>query len=146
MRNTFEIAFPMIIGLEGKATNDPNDPGHFTIWGLSSRWNPGISPNTTLEDAKSIYYNKYWVPAGCEGVGFPMDICLFDGAVNSQNDPSLAGTGNQELLNLTPESWQDFLLMRAARYMRCSQPEFVKGHIFRVLKLYQQIKNLMKGG
>lgn len=146
MKNTFEIAFPMVIGLEGKMTNDPKDPGGFTIWGLASKYNPGLSPNTTLEDAKAIYLNKYWIPSGCNDVGFPMDICMFDGAVNPQNDLSLPSTGNQELLNLNPENWQEFLLMRAARYMRCSQPEFVKGHVFRVLRLYQQIKNLMKGG
>jgi len=142
MRQNFNHAFEIVIGLEGAPTNDPDDPGGYTIWGLSSRYNPGVDENTTLEQAKDVYLFKYWVPAGCDTAPFPLDICLFDARVNPQNDPSLPGGSMQELLNLHPENWQDYLIFRMQRYKRCSKPKYVNGHINRVLKLHAAIKGL----
>jgi len=142
MRQNFNHAFEIVIGLEGAPTNDPDDPGGYTIWGLSSRYNPGVDENTTLDQAKDIYLFKYWVPAGCDTAPFPLDICLFDARVNPQNDPSLPGGSMQELLNLHPENWQDYLIFRMQRYKRCSKPKYVNGHINRVLKLHAAIKGL----
>ena len=142
MRQNFNSAFEIVIGLEGAPTNDPDDPGGYTIWGLSSKYNPGVDENTTLEQAKDVYLFKYWVPAGCDTAPFPLDICLFDAKVNPQNDPSLPGGSMQELLNLHPENWQDYLIFRMQRYKRCSKPKYVNGHINRVLKLHAAIKGL----
>lgn len=142
MRESFDRAFKITIGLEGKPTNDPRDPGGYTIWGLSCRYNPGVSPATTLAQAKKIYLERYWIPAGCDDVPFPMDICLFDSQVNPQNDPKWNFGGNREIINLHPENWQEYLLLRMVRYMRNSKDIYVKGHIFRVLRLYQTIKEL----
>lgn len=142
MRETYDKAFTLTIGLEGKPSDDPHDPGGYTKWGLSSRYNPSVNKSTTLVQAKEIYLRSYWIPAGCDDVPCPMDICLFDSQVNPQNDPKWPGGGNQEIMNMKPESWQEYLIMRMLRYMRNSKPEFVKGHIFRALKLYQQIKEI----
>jgi len=140
MRSSFDKAFAITIGLEGKPSDDPRDPGRFTIWGLSSRYNPGVTPATTLEQAKKIYLEKYWIPAGCDDWPFPMDICLFDSQVNPQNDPKWNYGGNKEIMNLWPENWHEYLILRMVRYMRNSQSYYVKGHIFRVLRLYEAIK------
>jgi len=59
MRTSFDPAFEIVIGLEGKPTNDSKDPGGYTVWGISSKYNVGISKNTTIEEAKKIYYEKY---------------------------------------------------------------------------------------
>jgi hypothetical protein len=142
MRTSFDKAFALTVGLEGAPSNDPRDPGGFTIWGLSSRYNPGVNPSTTLDQAKAIYLEKYWIPAGCDDAAYPMDICLFDSQVNPQNDPKWNGGGNQEIINLNPENWQEYLILRMIRYMRNSKDIYVKGHIFRVLRLYQQIKEI----
>lgn len=145
MRQSFEKAFVLTIGLEGKPTDDPRDPGGFTIWGLSQRYNPEVNQNTTLEQAKAIYLQKYWIPAGCDEAPYPMDICLFDSQVNPQNDPKLPGGGNKEILMQNPENWQEYLLLRMVRYMENSKDVYVKGHIFRVLKFYKQIKINING-
>jgi hypothetical protein len=142
MRSSFDRAFELTIGLEGKPTNDPRDPGGYTIWGLSSRYNPGVSPATTLAQAKEIYLIKYWIPAGCDREPYPMDLCLFDSQVNPQNDPKWNYGGNKEILGWGPENWQEYLLLRMVRYMRNSKECYVKGHIFRALKLYQAIKEI----
>ncbi len=144
MRQNFDNAFKIVIGLEGAPTNDPDDPGGFTIWGLSSRFNPGVNEHTTLDDAKSIYLYKYWIPAGCDTAPYPLDICLFDAKVNPQDDPTMPGGSMQELLNLHPENWQDYLFFRMQRYKRCSKPKYVNGHINRVLRLHAEIKGLSK--
>ena len=143
MRTSFDRAFELTIGLEGKATWDPRDPGGFTIWGLASKYNPEVNPATTIEQAKIIYLERYWIPAKCDDSPFPMDICLFDSQVNPQNDLKWAGGGNQEIMNLKPENWQEYLILRMLRYMRNSKREYVLGHLFRTLKLYQQIKGIL---
>ena len=145
MRLSFDKAFILTIGLEGKPTEDPRDPGGFTIFGLSQRYNPEVNRHTTLAQAKGIYLVKYWIPAGCDEAPYPMDICLFDSQVNPQNDPKLPGGGNKEILLQDPENWQEYLLLRMVRYMNNSKPEYVKGHIFRVLNLFKAIERDVKG-
>jgi hypothetical protein len=145
MRSSFDKAFEITIGLEGKPSDDPRDPGGFTIWGLAKKYHPWISMETTIEQAKEVYLTDYWIPAGCDDLPFPMDICQFDSQVNPQNDPKLPGGGNREILNMKPEHWQDYMIFRMQRYQRCSKPIYVKGHIFRVLNLCQIINDLEGG-
>jgi hypothetical protein len=142
VRSSFDKAFEIVVGLEGHISNDPRDPGGLTVWGLASRYNPGVSPAMTIEQAKKVYLEKYWILAGCDDVPYPMDVCLFDSQVNPQNDPKWNYGGNKEIMNLNPETWQDYLLLRMIRYMRNSKDCYVKGHIFRALKLYQIIKEV----
>lgn len=145
MKESFNDAFKIVIGLEGKMTNDPRDPGGFTIWGLSSKYNPEVTIGTTKEEAKEIYYNKYWLPAGCDVAPFPLDICLFDGRVNPQDNPDWPGKAQEELKLLHPENWQEYLIYRMVRYARCSKEIYVRGHLNRILKLYTAIKDLQNG-
>lgn len=142
MRSSFEKAFEIVIGLEGKPTSDPDDPGGLTVFGLSKRYNPEVSLDMTIDMAKGIYLRKYWMNAGCDSLPFPLDICVFDAMVNPQNDPDLPGGSMQELMNQTPENWQDYLFFRMQRYMRCSKEKYVKGHVFRIVRLHEKIKAL----
>lgn len=137
MRTSFDVAFGITIGLEGAPSNDPDDPGGFTIWGLAKKYHPWVTKDTTMEEAKAVYLKEYWIPSGCDNVEFPMDIILFDSAVNPQKG------GNKELLSKNPENWQDFLLLRMVRYLQNSKRKYVFGHLSRVLLLYQQIKSLL---
>jgi hypothetical protein len=139
MKANFDRAFELVIGLEGAYTDDPDDPGGPTKYGIAQNYNPEVDvKNLTLERAKEIYYRKYWLPAGCNEAMFPMDICLFDSNVNPQRG------GNQELLNMKPKNWQEYMIFRMQRYMKYSKAKYVKGHIFRVLKLCKQIKEIEK--
>jgi len=153
MRESFKIAFPLLVGLEGKLSTDPRDPGNyypdgspgFTIYGLSTKYNKGLSKDMSLEAAMDRYLIDYWIPAGCDDVPFPMDICLFDSQVNPQNDPKLPGGGNQEILNLHPENWQEYNIQRMLRYNRCSKKIYKEGHKNRVLSLSQSIIKMREG-
>ncbi|MFA5285008.1 MAG: glycosyl hydrolase 108 family protein [Smithellaceae bacterium] len=145
MRSSYEIGVKLTLNLEGNATytNDPDDPGGATKYGISKRYNPDVDvKNLTLKKAKEIYLKKYWIPAGCDNAPFPLDIALFDSQVNPQNDPRLPGGGNQEILLQKPENWQEYMILRMIRYMNNSKPKYVKGHIFRVLKLCGEIRKL----
>jgi hypothetical protein len=145
MRQSFEAAFKIVIGLEGKLSTDRDDPGNtnqdgspgFTIWGLSKRYNPTVHLDMTIQDAKDIYLYKYWISAGCDVAPFPMDIVLFDINVNPIH------RGIKPLMAQNPMNWQELLLLRAESYMKYSDPKYVKGHVFRCLKLFRNIKEIV---
>ncbi len=145
MKSSFNKAFEIVIGLEGNMTNDPDDPGGFTIWGLASKYNPEVHIGMTINRAKEIYYEKYWVAAGCEVAPFPLDICIFDSNVNPQDHKKWRGNSMDELMNFHPENWQEYLILRMVRYSQCSKEKYVHGHLNRILKLYVKIKELQNG-
>jgi len=142
MRESFDRAFEIVIGLEGRPTNDPDDPGGFTIWGLASRYNPEVHAGMTKEEAKKIYLSKYWTPTGCDVAPFPLDICLFDAKVNPQNHPKWDGNAMDELMVWNPQNWQEYLIIRMIRYSQCSKEKYREGHLNRILKLYSKIKEI----
>lgn len=84
MSAEFDHAFEIVIGLEGAPTNDPNDPGGLTRWGIAQNANPDIDvASLTLDQAKSRYLHRYWIPAGCEYIApWPLSLYMFDCAVN----------------------------------------------------------------
>jgi hypothetical protein len=143
LRENYLTSFNLTIGLEGRPSDDPRDPGGFTIWGLAKRYHPEINKDTTIDYAREVYLREYWIPSGCDDLPFPMDICQFDSAVNPQNDPKLPGSGNREIILQKPENWQEYLLLRMCRYKDNSKEVYLKGHLLRVLKLYQSIRELV---
>jgi lysozyme family protein len=81
---SFDQSFNRIIGHEGGYSNDPNDAGGETNWGISKRSYPNEDiKNLTKDQAKAIYLRDFWMPIKAEflpdGVGFQ----LFDFALNS---------------------------------------------------------------
>lgn len=66
--NAFESAFMQMIPNEvghdlegGGYTNDPDDPGGETRWGIAKRFHPHVDiQNMTIDVAKSIYKKDYW--------------------------------------------------------------------------------------
>lgn len=63
--------------------NDPYDAGGETKFGIAQNANPEISVrNMTWEDAKDIYYNKYWLAGKCHLLHPRVAILHFDGCVN----------------------------------------------------------------
>jgi lysozyme family protein len=86
---TFDRAFEFLMGHEvlryGKSnqvhyTNDPDDPGGETNWGISAKYNPGIDiKNLTKEGAKAIAKAKYWDKLRLDNVTNPeVAIKIFD--------------------------------------------------------------------
>jgi lysozyme family protein len=65
--------------LSGKVTYDS---GGMTKWGLAKKWNPEVTPDLTLAEAKEIYKRKYWIPLCSELQSQAVANKLFDMTVN----------------------------------------------------------------
>lgn len=80
----FNIAFDRVIGLEGEYSNNPNDPGGETKWGISKHSYPNLDiKSLTREQAKEIYLRDFWNKLEMDTL-FPNVVYqLFDFAINS---------------------------------------------------------------
>lgn len=82
---SFEKAIGFSLPWEGGATftDDPDDPGGATKYGISKRAHPDVDiPNLTEDQAKAIYEHDYYLAAGCDQLDEPLDLVVFDAAVN----------------------------------------------------------------
>ena len=104
----FEDAFKIVLGFEGGYVNDPADKGGETNYGitastLNSAKNKGWVPfNITIKDikleyAKTIYKKGYWDAIQANSLPHPLDLILFDSAVN--HGPNAAVKLLQKSLN-----------------------------------------------
>jgi lysozyme family protein len=85
MTDLFPIALAFVLLKEGgaKITDDPDDPGGLTKYGISQRAYPHLDiRNLSESQASAIYRADYWTPAGCAQVPGAIGIMLFDIAVN----------------------------------------------------------------
>jgi lysozyme family protein len=85
--SNFDKAFTDLIGNEGGYSNNPNDPGGETNWGITvavARANgyTGAMQDMTMSYAKTIYAQAYWLSA-FDTLSYPVAFQLFDAAVNS---------------------------------------------------------------
>ena len=69
LESEFQTAVAAVIEEEtggdpnGGLTDDPNDPGGLTRWGISKRSHPTVDvANLTREQAVAIYRAEYWTP------------------------------------------------------------------------------------
>jgi lysozyme family protein len=81
---SFDDVFARLIPLEGGYSNDPQDPGDETKFGISKRSYPNLDiANLTLDDAKSIYRRDFWGAISADRLPPSVVYQLFDFAVNS---------------------------------------------------------------
>ena len=82
----FDAAFSILVNPdhEGGYTNDPQDPGGETKYGISKRSYPGEDiANLTLDRAKQLYQRDFWGPSGCDAVPDKLKYEMFDMGVNT---------------------------------------------------------------
>lgn len=121
-----------ILKWEGGYSNDPNDPGGETKYGISKRSHPEVNiTKLTLDEAKEIYRSKYWVPLGCNDLDSPLDLVVMDTGVNM-------GPGRAKDFLNNSEDWKEFLILRIKHYMKLKDkyPRFIFGWLNRVMDLY----------
>lgn len=93
--SSFETTFNRTIGHEGKFQANPKDRGNWTSgkegvgelkgtkWGLAAMTYPDLDiANITLEQAKEIYYNDWWLKLKMERWPNVMKYQMFDAAFN----------------------------------------------------------------
>jgi lysozyme family protein len=104
----FEDVFRVVLGFEGGYSNDPNDRGGETNLGITEGtlrsaqakgWVPADLTVKTLteEHARIIYKKGYWNPIRGDLLPKPLDLILFDAAIN--HGPGGATKLLQEALN-----------------------------------------------
>lgn len=129
----FETALKFTLAREGGFVNHPKDPGGATNLGITQatynahRKANGLGAKSvaeiTHEEARRIYYEGYWIPAGCEELPSPLDVAHFDAAVNH-------GVGNAKiLLSRSKGSWVEYIAARLhfwtdVRHSRTGEPLF----------------------
>jgi len=80
----FQCALEFVFDAEGGYTNDSNDPGGETNFGIDKRSHPKEDiKNLTKERAAQIYYNDYWLKSCAEHLPKLIAIAYFDSAVNT---------------------------------------------------------------
>ena len=145
--NNFEKALKFIQPIEGVISNDPDDTGGLTIFGISSKSHKeAVLEMKELIDkgkkdeaygiAREIYYNEYWLKVGCDTFPHPFNIILFDTAVN-------CGWGMAIKLLDVYEDWRDYLLKRLEYYTEC---ETASKHMWGWSRRLVSVYNYVKGG
>lgn len=94
----------------GGYTNDPDDPGGETKWGISARANPDVDiKNLTKEQAIEIYRNNYWQESW-DKLPFELAAACMDTSVN------MGPVRAQKFLELCGGDYRQYLQLRIARY------------------------------
>jgi len=82
----FESIIAFILQSEGgsKVTNDPNDRGGLTKFGISQRAYPDVDiEDLTLEQAKAIYKRDYYDKIWADSLPYGLALVVVDFAVNA---------------------------------------------------------------
>lgn len=144
--NEFKRALKFVLRWEGFISDDPNDPGGLTIWGISYKSYPKQvmemkvligrkKKKEAFKIAERIYYENYWLKAGCQHMDFPMNIVNFDTAVN------MGRSRAKKFWVLSEGSWREYLLKRLYTYSKFKLAKlYFRGWSNRVLDLYDQIR------
>jgi lysozyme family protein len=119
--------------------NDPVDPGGETKFGVAKNANPSLDIKAmTWEDAKAVYFNKYWLTAKCDKLPSRLAKLHFDGAIN--HGPKKAGMFLQKAVQATIDEIQicnTICDLRAQFYndivsAKPTQVKYLKGWLRRV--------------
>lgn len=132
MDDHFGSAVRFVLAREGGYSNDPDDPGGETKYGICKRFYPHLDiKNLTRAEAEAIYKTDYWDRVGCPALPWPTDLIVFDTAVNH---------GVSFAASVADSSPVDILFKRLARYTdivgrRPASAKFLRGWVNRILLL-----------
>lgn len=128
--NDFDKAVEFTLEWEGGYTNDLDDPGGETNWGISKKAHPDLDIfNLTREQAVEIYREEYWKGAFCDTYSWPLNLVIFDTAVN-------CGVGRTLDWLLYADNWKDLLLRRINHYVKLNNKKYLQGWLNRCMVLY----------
>ena len=143
-QNNFQSCVGFIIDVqEGtQLTFDPQDPGGTTKFGISQRSHPLVNVEAlTREQAEDIYYNEYWTPINLENIPAPLDLAIFDSAVNHGVN---FAKSLQTIMDYGPISWEGVILFRMKKYWdlafanKVTKERWFFGWIGRLTRLYAE--------
>lgn len=95
----FDEALAFVLLHEGESSNDPDDTGGLTKFGISSKAHPEVYQSSfDKADALAIYESDYWKQCKCAQFHPAIGFMLFDCAVNQ--GPNAAVRMLQRSLNV----------------------------------------------
>ena len=135
MMKDFDKAVKFTLKWEGGYSNDPHDSGGETNFGISKRSYPDLDiSKLTLKQAKEIYYQNYWLKAGCDELPYPFNICVFNCAVN-------CGVIRAKGFLNPYNDWKDYLFKQIEYYAKLKGAKYyLKGWVNRTIDLFNLIK------
>ncbi|MEY5026049.1 MAG: hypothetical protein RLZZ244_1577 [Verrucomicrobiota bacterium] len=90
--SNFERCLAIVLRFEGGLSDDPNDRGGLTNYGILQRvysaarteWGLPVQSvaRITLSEVRAIYLKDYWIPSKAAQFAWPLNLVSFDGAVN----------------------------------------------------------------
>lgn len=130
----FQLALQFVLKWEGGYVNNPNDLGGATNKGITQKtynsWRKtkGLSNidirNITDKEVQEIYYQNYWLKAGCEKMTPKFAILCFDTAVN------MGVNRVSEFLKAAEYRYPEkFLLARAEKYNEFARVQSQRGFL-----------------
>lgn len=119
----FKEGLLFVLKWEGGYVNDPNDPGGETKYGISKRAHPHLDiQNLTPADAALVYFRDYWSKCGCSELDYPLNIVVFDSAVNCGVSKAL------HWLRESHDEW-DYLDKRKKFYLELAKQDRFRGFL-----------------
>ena len=114
----FEQAFELLIKHEGGFSNNPDDKGGATMYGVTeavARQNGYTGPmkDLTLEYAKVLYRKMYWDAVRADELPAEVRFTVFDAAVNSGVNRAIKWL--QQAVNETQDGVIGSMTLRAVR-------------------------------
>lgn len=131
----FHRALQIVLTHEGGYSWNADDPGGETNFGISKRAYPHLDiKNLTAKEAADIYQTDYWDACHCDELNWPLNLYLFDSAVNQGVGKATTilqrtlrvkvdgaiGPETISAANATPSIGTDFMAERALEYSRLS--------------------------
>lgn len=137
MESSFNQAIEFTLRWEGGYVDNPQDPGGETNFGISKKAYPHLNiKELTKEQAKEIYHRDYWTKVGCPEIAYPLDIVIFDTAVN------LGVARASDFLKITHDV-ESCLLLRLKFYVGLKIAKtFIFGWTRRVISLWDEVRGL----
>lgn len=172
----FDRAADLILAAEGGFTQDPDDSGNWTggavgegmlagtKYGISARQYPEVDiPTLSKKEARAIYKRDYWDTIAADHFPWPLNLFMFDMAVNQAGGPEYAKRPQpailyaQRALNLVQDGivgrntkakakrsrmfhWAKFMAYRAQRYQGTRRyDKYGLGWLIRIFTLAMEI-------
>lgn len=142
MTNNFDKIMEFVFRWEGWKSDDPDDAGHRTVWGITERDYPDdvplmwdMSKQESQDYAKNIFHRDYWNAVDGDNLASGLDALILDVAVNM---------GRYFANSLKTLSMNDAFMERIRRYTQIAAQgnniKFLRGWIRRTIDLYYFIK------
>ncbi len=151
MNNLFKTALQFVLKWEGGYVNNKDDKGGATNYGITqntyNNWltaqnlQPKDVKYITDSEVEKIYYNNYWLKAGCDKMSPEFALLAFDTAVN------MGISRVKQFMKAAQWKYPEkFIAARREKYKEFSQygnqKIFLKGWLNRLNALENEINNL----